>query len=48
MEENVLHICGYDVTYTEFKKLCNFVNTDQNATKLCTKLFFYKIKKNIP
>ena len=39
----------YDVTYAESKtlQLYNFVKSDQNATKLCTRLFIHKINKNM-
>lgn len=42
---NVLHICRYDVI-TSTSKLCNFVKTDQIATKLSTKFFLHEINKD--
>ena len=47
---HVLYIHGYDITYAGFKtlQLYNFDKSDQNATKLCTRLFLHNIKKNLP
>ena len=44
------YIHGYDVTYVELKtfQLHNFMKTDQNDAKLCTRLFLYKTNKNMP
>ena len=44
---NVMNIHGYDVTYADFKtpQLYNFLKSDQNDTKLCTRLFLHKINK---
>ena len=46
---NVFYIRGYDVTCIKFKtlQLHNFVKTDQNMTKFCTRFFFHKINKNM-
>lgn len=39
----------YDVIYAEFKnlKLYNFVKSDQNDTKFCTRPFLHNIRKSI-
>ena len=44
---NILYIRGYDVTNTRFKtlELHDCVRTDQNTTKLCTRLFIHKFIK---
>ena len=45
-----LYIHRYDNTHARFKflELHNFVRTEQNTTKLCTRLFFHKVIKIIP
>ena len=42
-----MHICRYNVTYTEIKTLhpCNFVKSDQNDSHFGTKLFLHQINK---
>ena len=44
---NALHIHRYDVAHHGFKtlQLHNFVRTDQNNSKLCSRLFSHKIIK---
>ena len=44
------YIHGYDVDYVKFKtfQLHNIVKTDQNAAKLCIRLFLYKTNENMP
>ena len=47
---NISYVRWYDVTSAEFKtlQLYDFRKSDQNATKLCTRLFIHKINKNMP
>ena len=45
-ERNVLYIRGNNVTYVEFNTLqpYNFVKSELNAKKLCSKVFLHKIE----
>ena len=44
---NILYIRGYGVTYAGFRslQLLNFMRTDQNNTKLCSRLCLHKVIK---
>ena len=46
---NAFYIRMYDATYAESKTLQfhNFVKSDQNVRKLCTRFFLHKINKNM-